>query len=211
MVLLGDSQTGKSSLIASLLAEEDCTDDDDNDEDDDCKFETIDPDDADKNYPEEIPSIYDEFFIPASATGGEAHLVVIDTNSSLQDKQVQENAIISADVIGLLYSFDEPSSFAQIESKWLPLIRQLQQKSADAMSPLNSCPIPIIIVGNKSDLYLSTTAALYNTTRLLTSSDIATCLTCSVKMQENVSELWWGAIQAALVFIIAKLIRFDAR
>ena len=59
-----------------------------------------------------------------------------------------------ADVVCLVYAVDDQHSLLQITERWLPLIRSLRPavKEDDEQSGEIMSAIPIVLVGNKSDL-----------------------------------------------------------
>ena len=59
-----------------------------------------------------------------------------------------------ADVVCLVYAVDDQHSLQQITDRWLPLLQSLRPtpKDEDGKSGEVMCAIPIVLVGNKSEL-----------------------------------------------------------
>lgn len=71
-----------------------------------------------------------------------------------QNEQDLAREVHRADVVCLVYSVEDQHSLQQITERWLPLIRSLRPaiKEDDEQTGEVTSAIPIVLVGNKSDL-----------------------------------------------------------
>uniref|UniRef100_A0A8C5L6A8 Miro domain-containing protein n=1 Tax=Jaculus jaculus TaxID=51337 RepID=A0A8C5L6A8_JACJA len=110
ILLLGEAQVGKTSLILSLVGEE---------------------------FPEEVPARAEEITIPADVTPEKVPTHIVDYSAEQTDEELQEE-IHKANVVCVVYDVSE-----EIRTKWIPLVN-----GRTTAGPR----LPIILVGNKSDL-----------------------------------------------------------
>lgn len=73
---------------------------------------------------------------------------------SEQNEQDLAREVQRADVVCLVYAVDDNHSLQQITERWLPLLQSLRpaSKEDDNQSGEVVSAVPIILVGNKSDL-----------------------------------------------------------
>jgi len=73
---------------------------------------------------------------------------------SEQGEQDLAREVQRADVVCLVYAVDDQHSLQQITDRWLPLLQSLRPtpKDDDGKSGEVMCAIPIVLVGNKSEL-----------------------------------------------------------
>ncbi|XP_053410578.1 mitochondrial Rho GTPase 2 isoform X15 [Nycticebus coucang] len=180
ILLLGEAQVGKTSLILSLVSEE---------------------------FPEEVPPRAEEITIPADVTPEKVPTHIVDyseaeqTDEELQDEIHKEVAIpfaaysgpltglqAVANVVCVVYDVSKEATIEKIRTKWIPLVNGRTEKGPR---------VPIILVGNKSDLRSgsSVEAVLPIMNQF---PEIETCVECSAKNLRNISELFYYAQKAVL-------------
>uniref|UniRef100_A0A8C6WDR7 Miro domain-containing protein n=1 Tax=Nannospalax galili TaxID=1026970 RepID=A0A8C6WDR7_NANGA len=115
ILLLGEAQVGKTSLILSLVGEE---------------------------FPEEVPARAEEITIPADVTPEKVPTHIVDYSAEQTEEELQEE-IHKANVVCVVYDVSEEATIEKIRTKWIPLVN-----GRTASGPR----LPIILVGNKSDL-----------------------------------------------------------
>ncbi|XP_054246965.1 mitochondrial Rho GTPase 2 isoform X9 [Indicator indicator] len=143
ILLLGEAQVGKTSLIMALVGEE---------------------------FPEEVPPRAEEITIPADVTPENVPTHIVDYSESEQtEAELQEE-------------------ISKIRSKWIPMVNGGAEKGSR---------IPIILVGNKSDLQVGSSMDVILPI-MNQFSEIETCVECSAKNLKNISELFYYAQKAVL-------------
>ncbi|XP_073245845.1 mitochondrial Rho GTPase 1-A-like isoform X1 [Porites lutea] len=162
ILLVGDPQVGKTSLILSLVSEE---------------------------FPEEVPYKAEEITIPADVTPEKVPTHIVDYSALEQSEDMLVEEIIKANVVCVVYDVTSEDSLERITSYWLPLIRQACEEDSTAK--------PVIIVGNKSDLFdgstMDTVLPIMNDY-----TEVETCVECSAKELKNISEMFYYAQKAVL-------------
>ncbi|XP_070783715.1 mitochondrial Rho GTPase 2 isoform X6 [Enoplosus armatus] len=123
-----------------------------------------------EEFPEEVPSRAEEITIPADVTPEKVPTHIVDYSEKEQSDEVLRDEII------------------KIKTKWIPLVNGNAEKGNK---------VPIILVGNKSDLRsgssMETILPIMNQF-----SEIETCVECSAKNLKNISELFYYAQKAVL-------------
>ncbi|XP_072457644.1 mitochondrial Rho GTPase 2 [Notamacropus eugenii] len=161
ILLLGEAQVGKTSLIMALVGEE---------------------------FPEEVPPRAEEITIPADVTPEKVPTHIVDYSETEQTEEELQDEIHKANVVCMVYDVSEDSTIEKIRTKWIPLVNGRAEKGPR---------IPIILVGNKSDLRsgssMETILPIMNQF-----SEIETCVECSAKNLKNISELFYYAQKAVL-------------
>ncbi|CAL1599235.1 unnamed protein product [Knipowitschia caucasica] len=161
ILLLGEPQVGKTSLIMSLVGEE---------------------------FPEEVPHRAEEITIPADVTPEKVPTHIVDYSEKEQTDEVLRHEIVKANVVCVVYDVTNEDTIEKIRTKWIPLVNGNAEKGNK---------IPIILVGNKSDLRsgssMETILPIMNQF-----SEIETCVECSAKNLKNISELFYYAQKAVL-------------
>ncbi|XP_029140570.1 mitochondrial Rho GTPase 2 isoform X2 [Protobothrops mucrosquamatus] len=143
ILLLGEAQVGKTSLIMALVGEE---------------------------FPEEVPPRAEEIIIPADVTPEKIPTHIVDYSEAEQTEEELQEEI------------------AKIRTKWIPMVNGGIERCAR---------IPIILVGNKSDLH--TGSSMETILPIMNQfSEIETCVECSAKNLKNISELFYYAQKAVL-------------
>ncbi|XP_075574222.1 mitochondrial Rho GTPase 2 isoform X6 [Pelecanus crispus] len=143
ILLLGEAQVGKTSLIMALVGEE---------------------------FPEEVPPRAEEITIPADVTPEKVPTHIVDYSESEQTEDELQEEI------------------AKIRTKWIPMVNGGVEKGSR---------IPIILVGNKSDLQVGSSMDVILPI-MNQFSEIETCVECSAKNLKNISELFYYAQKAVL-------------
>ncbi|XP_046490339.1 mitochondrial Rho GTPase isoform X1 [Neodiprion pinetum] len=140
-----------------------------------------------EEYAEDVPSKAEEITIPADVTPEQVPTHIVDYSAAEQTDDQLGEEIQKAHVICVVYSVEDEDTLDRVASYWLPLIRQ---SSAD-----NRCPI--VLVGNKIDLVdYSTIEAVYPIMKEF--SEIESCIECSAKTLQNISEMFYYAQKAVL-------------
>ncbi|XP_030624278.1 mitochondrial Rho GTPase 2 isoform X7 [Chanos chanos] len=123
-----------------------------------------------EEFPEQVPLRAEEITIPADVTPEKVPTHIVDYSESEQTDEALREEIV------------------KIKTKWIPLVNGGAEKGSK---------IPIILVGNKSDLRsgssMETILPIMNQF-----SEIETCVECSAKNLKNISELFYYAQKAVL-------------
>nr|CAH0104267.1 unnamed protein product [Daphnia galeata] len=173
ILLLGERGVGKTSLILSLVSEE---------------------------FPDVVPPRAEEITIPADVTPEQVPTHIVDFSESEQTEQDLAREVQRADVVCLVYAVDDNHSLQQITERWLPLLQSLRPASKEDGENQNGeivSAIPIILVGNKSDLLeqgnMESVLPIMNHY-----AEIETCVECSARTLRNISEMFYYAQKAVL-------------
>ncbi|KAM9489438.1 mitochondrial Rho GTPase 2 isoform 2-T2 [Clarias gariepinus] len=141
-----------------------------------------------EEFPEQVPLRAEEITIPADVTPEKVPTHIVDYSESEQTEEVLRNEIIKANVVCVVYDVTQEETIDKIRTKWIPLVNGEAEKGSK---------IPIILVGNKSDLRsgssMETILPIMNQF-----SEIETCVECSAKNLKNISELFYYAQKAVL-------------
>ncbi|XP_072798414.1 mitochondrial Rho GTPase 2 isoform X1 [Vicugna pacos] len=95
ILLLGEAQVGKTSLILSLVGEE---------------------------FPEEVPPRAEEITIPADVTPEKVPTHIVDYSEIEQTAEELEEEIHKANVVCVVYDVSEEATIEKIRTKWIPLV-----------------------------------------------------------------------------------------
>ncbi|KAJ3041842.1 ERMES complex Ca(2+)-binding regulatory GTPase gem1 [Rhizophlyctis rosea] len=98
ILLVGDDQVGKSTLITSLIKE---------------------------TFIPNIQHVVPEVTIPPEWTREKVTTRIVDSSARTDNREQLETEIRKADVICIVYGIDNPDSFARVPEFWLPYIRKL--------------------------------------------------------------------------------------
>ncbi|XP_048722758.2 mitochondrial Rho GTPase 2 isoform X2 [Caretta caretta] len=123
-----------------------------------------------EEFPEEVPPRAEEITIPADVTPEKVPTHIVDYSESEQTEDELQEEI------------------AKIRTKWIPLVNGGVEKGSR---------IPIILVGNKSDLQSGSSMEIILPI-MNQFSEIETCVECSAKNLKNISELFYYAQKAVL-------------
>ncbi|KAH1184324.1 mitochondrial Rho GTPase 2 isoform X1 [Mauremys mutica] len=161
ILLVGEAQVGKTSLIMALVGEE---------------------------FPEEVPPRAEEITIPADVTPEKVPTHIVDYSESEQTEEELQEEITKANVVCVVYDVTVEATIEKIRTKWIPLVNGGVEKGSR---------IPIILVGNKSDLQSGSSMEIILPI-MNQFSEIETCVECSAKNLKNISELFYYAQKAVL-------------
>ncbi|KAG1669724.1 Mitochondrial Rho GTPase 1-A [Nymphon striatum] len=168
ILLVGESGVGKTSIILSLVSEE---------------------------FPDDVPPRAEEITIPADVTPERIPTHIVDYSAQEQNDDALIDEINKANVICIVYSVDEEETIESIKTFWLPFIR-------DQLGEDHSTPV--ILVGNKTDLMEYDSLDVRNMFAKITVpimnefAEIETCVECSAKTLQNISELFYFAQKAVI-------------
>lgn len=95
ILLLGEAQVGKTSLILSLVGEE---------------------------FPEEVPARAEEITIPADVTPEKVPTHIVDYSEAEQTEEELQEEIHKANVVCVVYDVSEEATIEKIRTKWIPLV-----------------------------------------------------------------------------------------
>ncbi|XP_033208669.1 mitochondrial Rho GTPase isoform X1 [Belonocnema kinseyi] len=138
-------------------------------------------------YAEDVPGKAEEITIPADVTPEQVPTRIVDYSATEQTEDQLCDEIQKAHVICVVYSVEDEDTLDRASSYWLPLVRKC--------SSTNRCPV--VLVGNKIDLVdYSTIEAVYPIMKDF--SEIESCIECSAKTLQNISEMFYYAQKAVL-------------
>ncbi|XP_043264757.1 mitochondrial Rho GTPase isoform X5 [Colletes gigas] len=140
-----------------------------------------------EEFTEDVPSKAEEITIPADVTPEQVPTHIVDYSAVEQTEDHLTDEIQKAHVICVVYSVVDEDTLDRAATYWLPLIRRCSSN--------NRCPI--VLVGNKIDLVdYSTIEAVYPIMKEFT--EIESCIECSARTLQNVSETFYYAQKAVL-------------
>ncbi|KAI3384746.1 hypothetical protein SNEBB_006983 [Seison nebaliae] len=160
ILLIGDSNVGKTSLIFALINEDDTT----NIFQSTTSLNRLSTTSIQLNVPKKAETIT----VPAEVTSENRPTLIVDYNSEIDDEDILHDQIRRANSICLVYSLIDDNSKKNLESYWLPLIELIRLPSTTTTVTstdsetllknhyahyLHKMPT-ILIVGNKSDCVL---------------------------------------------------------
>ncbi|XP_054913912.1 mitochondrial Rho GTPase 2 isoform X1 [Poeciliopsis prolifica] len=141
-----------------------------------------------EEFPERVPPRAEEITIPADVTPEKVPTHIVDYTEKEQSDEVLRDEIVKANVVCVVYDVTNEDTIEKIKTKWIPLVNGDAEKGNK---------VPIILVGNKSDLRsgssMETILPIMNQF-----SEIETCVECSAKNLKNISELFYYAQKAVL-------------
>ncbi|XP_058795660.1 mitochondrial Rho GTPase isoform X2 [Phymastichus coffea] len=138
-------------------------------------------------YAEDVPSKAEEITIPADVTPEQVPTRIVDYSAVDQTEDQLCDEIMKAHVICVVYSVPDRETLDNAKSYWLPLIRKNTSSSR----------CPVVLVGNKIDVIdYSTIEEVYPIMKEF--SEIESCIECSAKTLQNISEMFYYAQKAVL-------------
>ncbi|XP_028822297.1 mitochondrial Rho GTPase 2 isoform X2 [Denticeps clupeoides] len=141
-----------------------------------------------EEFPNEVPARAEEITIPADVTPEKVPTHIVDYSETEQTDEVLRQEIVKANVVCVVYDVTQEETIDKIRTKWIPLVNGGVEKGSK---------IPIILVGNKSDL--RTGSSMENILPIMNQfSEIETCVECSARNLKNISELFYYAQKAVL-------------
>ncbi|XP_061086693.1 mitochondrial Rho GTPase 2 isoform X1 [Conger conger] len=142
-----------------------------------------------EEFPEQVPPRAEEITIPADVTPEKVPTHIVDYSESEQTDEVLQQEIVKANVVCVVYDVTQEESIDKIRTKWIPLVNGGAEKGSNR--------VPIILVGNKSDLRCG--SSMESILPIMNQfSEIETCVECSAKNLKNISELFYYAQKAVL-------------
>uniref|UniRef100_A0A8C8CJK1 Mitochondrial Rho GTPase n=1 Tax=Oncorhynchus tshawytscha TaxID=74940 RepID=A0A8C8CJK1_ONCTS len=141
-----------------------------------------------EEFPEHVPLRAEEITIPADVTPEKVPTHIVDYSGEVPCTPTMISQILQANVVCVVYDVTQEETIDKIRTKWIPLVNGEAEKGNK---------VPIILVGNKSDLRsgssMETILPIMNQF-----SEIETCVECSAKNLKNISELFYYAQKAVL-------------
>ncbi|XP_036382719.1 mitochondrial Rho GTPase 2 isoform X1 [Megalops cyprinoides] len=141
-----------------------------------------------EEFPEKVPPRAEEITIPADVTPEKVPTHIVDYSENEQTEEMLQEEIVKANVVCVVYDVTQEDSIEKIRTKWIPLVNGGADKGSK---------VPIILVGNKSDLRCG--SSMESILPIMNQfSEIETCVECSAKNLKNISELFYYAQKAVL-------------
>ncbi|XP_064415179.1 mitochondrial Rho GTPase 2 isoform X2 [Latimeria chalumnae] len=141
-----------------------------------------------EEFPEVVPPRAEEITIPADVTPEKVPTHIVDYSEAEQTDEELQDEIAKANVVCVVYDVSKENTIEKIRTKWIPLVNGGAERERR---------IPVILVGNKSDLQVgSSMEAILPIMNQF--SEIETCVECSAKNLKNISELFYYAQKAVL-------------
>uniref|UniRef100_H2YY21 Mitochondrial Rho GTPase n=1 Tax=Ciona savignyi TaxID=51511 RepID=H2YY21_CIOSA len=141
-----------------------------------------------EEFPEDVPNRVEEITIPGDVTPEKVPTHIVDYSEAEQGEYQLCEEIAKANVVCLVYDLADLSTLDKIKDRWVPLIRDCS---------MHESMLPIILVGNKSDLISD--SKMYEVIPIMNDfPEIETCIECSSKTLNNVSEMFFFAQKAVL-------------
>uniref|UniRef100_A0A3P9PYX8 Mitochondrial Rho GTPase n=1 Tax=Poecilia reticulata TaxID=8081 RepID=A0A3P9PYX8_POERE len=140
-----------------------------------------------EEFPERVPPRAEEITIPADVTPEKVPTHIVDYSEKEQSDEVLRDEIVKANVVCVVYDVTNEDTIEKVTGRILCFCNNM----------MVSARVPIILVGNKSDLRsgssMETILPIMNQF-----SEIETCVECSAKNLKNISELFYYAQKAVL-------------
>uniref|UniRef100_A0A8C9T2H6 Mitochondrial Rho GTPase n=1 Tax=Scleropages formosus TaxID=113540 RepID=A0A8C9T2H6_SCLFO len=135
-----------------------------------------------EEFPEEVPLRAEEITIPADVTPEKIPTHIVDYSG--------KSHMLPANVVCMVYDVTKEDTIEKVT--------RLMMSLGNTDVPLSCCyRVPIILVGNKSDLCSS--SSMESILPIMNQfSEIETCVECSAKNLKNISELFYYAQKAVL-------------
>ncbi|XP_057325248.1 mitochondrial Rho GTPase isoform X1 [Microplitis mediator] len=140
-----------------------------------------------EEYAEDVPKKAEEITIPADVTPEQVPTHIVDYSATEQTDDQLKEEIQKAHVICVVYAVDDDDTLDRVANYWLPLIRKC--------STSNRCPV--VLVGNKIDLVDYSNIEAYHAI-MKEFSEVESCIECSAKTLQNISEMFYYAQKAVL-------------
>ena len=141
-----------------------------------------------EEFPEDVPDRVEEITIPADVTPEKVPTYIVDYSEAEQVEYQLCEEVGRANVVCVVFDLTDLSTLDKVKHRWLPLIRECSMQES---------LLPVILVGNKSDLINDT--KIYEAMPIMNEyPEIETCIECSAKSLNNVSEMFYFAQKAVL-------------
>ncbi|KAK1401627.1 Mitochondrial Rho GTPase [Heracleum sosnowskyi] len=161
IVVAGDKGTGKSSLIVTV----------------------------DNVFPANVPPVLPATKLRKDFFPERVPVTIVDTSSSLENKDKVEEELRQADVVVLTYACDKPSTLDRLSTYWLPELRRLEVN------------VPVVVVGCKLDLRDQEQIADLEQAMspiMQQFGEIETCIECSALRNIQVHEVFYYSQKAVV-------------
>ncbi|XP_012587169.1 PREDICTED: mitochondrial Rho GTPase 2, partial [Condylura cristata] len=136
----------------------------------------------------QVPPRAEEITIPADVTPEKVPTHIVDSSEVEQTAEELQDEILKANVVCVVYDVSQEATIEKIRTKWIPLVNGSAERRPR---------VPIILVGNKSDL--RTGSSMEAVLPIMSQfPEIETCVECSAKLLRNISELFYYAQKAVL-------------
>ncbi|GAA0162939.1 small GTPase [Lithospermum erythrorhizon] len=162
IVVAGEGKTGKSSLIVTAAAE---------------------------SFPPNVPPVLPPTRLPDDIYPDRVPVTIIDTSSSLENRDKLVEELKRADAVVLTYACDRHETLDRLSTFWLPELRRLEVK------------VPVIVVGCKLDKRDDDqTVSLEQVMSPIMQQfrEIETCIECSAFKHIQITEVFYYAQKAVL-------------
>lgn len=166
ILLVGDPGVGKTSLIYSLVNDE---------------FEP------------QLPDKMATLTIPAEVTSENVPLRIVDYSEKQQTQEDLRKAILSSNVICLVYVAGDEDSLKRVARHWIPTLRKYQSETTATTDYK-----PLVLVANKIDLVTEGKTIDQVTSIIQEFAEIEAYLEVSASLQKNVIELFSTAQKAVI-------------
>uniref|UniRef100_A0A8C5QYY7 Mitochondrial Rho GTPase n=1 Tax=Leptobrachium leishanense TaxID=445787 RepID=A0A8C5QYY7_9ANUR len=126
--------------------------------------------------------------IPADVTPERVPTHIVDFSEVEQSEEELREEVTKANVVCIVYDVSDLNTIEKISSRWIPLVNGNAERDFR---------LPIILVGNKSDLQCG--SSMESILPIMNQfSEIETCVECSAKNLKNISEVFYYAQKAVL-------------
>lgn len=162
IVVAGDRGTGKSSLILLAVSE---------------------------TLPDKVPPVLSLSRLPDDMYPDKVPITIIDTSSSVDQRNKVGEELKKADAVVLTYACDRPETLDRLSTYWLPELRRLEVK------------VPVIVVGCKLDLrdeQQQVSLEQVMSPIMQQFREIETCIECSAYRHIQIPEVFFYAQKAVL-------------
>lgn len=162
IVVAGDRGTGKSSLIVTAVSE---------------------------TFPVNVPPVLPPSRLPDDIFPDRIPITIIDTSSSVENRNKLAEELRRADAVVLTYACDQPETLERLSTFWLPELHRLEVK------------VPVIVVGCKLDLrdeLQQVSLEQVMSPIMQQFREIETCIECSAYKNIQIPEVFYYAQKAVL-------------
>ncbi|GKB53875.1 mitochondrial Rho GTPase 1-like protein [Tanacetum coccineum] len=162
IVVVGDRGTGKSSLIITAAAEK---------------------------FPTNVSPVFPPTRLPEDMFPDRVPVMVIDTSSSLENREKLAEELKKADAVVLTHACDQPSTLDRLSTFWLPELRRLEVN------------VPVIVAGCKLDLrdvHQAVSMEQVMSPIVQEFPEIETCIECSAYKHMQIPEVFYYSQKVVL-------------
>ncbi|PIA44822.1 hypothetical protein AQUCO_01700429v1 [Aquilegia coerulea] len=161
LVVAGDPGTGKTSLILAVQND---------------------------SVPQQVVSVLPTTRLPDDFYPDRVPVTIVDTSSSLENRNKLAQELKLADAVVLTYACDQPETLDRLTTFWLPELRKLEVR------------VPVIVVGCKLDAREDTQVSLEQVMSPIMQKfrEIETCIECSARNMIQIPEVFYYAQKAVV-------------